>query len=290
MHDQIERVEVARLRPHPRQAEFFGDLSRPSFELLVEDIRRNGLRHPIEILADATIVCGHQRVRAAKVLGWTEIDAIVLDTIDEAVIERRLIEDNLARRQLGFIAQLRLYEALKREALGRPRSSDPGALRDWLAKLTGVKRCGRTMERWLRILDTPREVQDAVDAGLITRSDALRVLKLSVDDRSRLAAEISAGGDAREVVARFLSRPARNSVERAQEAIRSVTSCLRSTIPILKPHLRTIAGSSRDAEEIAAILGEAIPILERVRQAADKAHDKSRARLDRIVRKIDNLL
>ena len=46
-------------------------------EALARDMDENGLRDPVEVLPDGTLVTGHQRVRAAGLLGWEEIDVVV---------------------------------------------------------------------------------------------------------------------------------------------------------------------------------------------------------------------
>ena len=33
--------------------------------------------NPLQVLPDGTIISGHQRVRAAKLLGWSHIEAVV---------------------------------------------------------------------------------------------------------------------------------------------------------------------------------------------------------------------
>lgn len=46
---------------------------------LIDSIKEVGLRHPVVIDVDYRIIAGHRRVRAARALGWTQIDAMVFD-------------------------------------------------------------------------------------------------------------------------------------------------------------------------------------------------------------------
>jgi ParB-like chromosome segregation protein Spo0J len=147
--------QISDLRPHPRQAAFFSDLTDADLAILVDDIRRNGLRNRIVILADGTIVCGHQRVRAAKLLGWSEIEAVILDSTDDAENERLMIEDNLSRRHLGPVSLARIFKSLRQLDNGPVGESAVGDLRDRIAMKIAANRSGRTLERWLRILDAP---------------------------------------------------------------------------------------------------------------------------------------
>jgi ParB-like chromosome segregation protein Spo0J len=97
------------LKDHPRQREQFRDLGATDIDAFVADIQANGLKHPIEILPDGTILAGHQRVRAARALGWTTIRAVVRKDLanDAAAAEMFFISDNLNRRQLSLLDKVR---------------------------------------------------------------------------------------------------------------------------------------------------------------------------------------
>jgi ParB/RepB/Spo0J family partition protein len=285
-NELVRRVKLADIRPHPRQTDFFSDLSAADFESLVEDIRRNKLRHPIEILPCGTIVCGHQRVRAAAALGWTEIDAVVLDETDPDEIERRLVEDNLSRRPLGLVGMARIYSALRATARERPSGAMSGDLRDRVAGLMGT-RSGRTLDRYVRLLDAPREVQDAVDARIISRATAERVLQLAESDRAELAAQIRAGEDVVTVIARFLRATGESGVVQARKAYRALLLILRRTLPIVKsPHFRKLAGHGLVAEEAIPLLERSAILLRRLAIAERRTLRKSKARFARLAARL----
>src|SRR5215813_12319778 len=91
-------VKIAALSTHPRQAELFGDLPEEKILELAADLERNGQKTPIEITPDNVIICGHQRVRAAELLEWTEIKAVIRDDLAEegdASVFEQLVKDNL---------------------------------------------------------------------------------------------------------------------------------------------------------------------------------------------------
>ena len=112
---KIERWAVDRLRPHPKQGQYFPDAPPHEVAELAADMEANGQLQPVEALPDGTIIAGHKRLAAARLLGWTELDVWVRDDLaaDPAAAERRLIEDNLHRRQLGKLGLARCYRALK---------------------------------------------------------------------------------------------------------------------------------------------------------------------------------
>ena len=161
-----ETWPIDQLKPHPKQTEVFSDLSEHELQRLVESIEKNGLEHPPEILPDGTLIKGHQRVRAAKSLGWTEIQVIVRNDLaaqGAEAVEEAFITDNLDRRQLGPLEIARCYRRLKALERNSPWGLSPrekGDLRDQLSKRFGVS--GRTLDRYERMLDTPQAVQDAV--------------------------------------------------------------------------------------------------------------------------------
>ena len=79
MDSKRKTAKLIDLKHHPRYAAMFGDASKEDIGALADDMKRNGLRNPIEILPDGTIVTGELRVQSAKLLGWSEIEAIVRD-------------------------------------------------------------------------------------------------------------------------------------------------------------------------------------------------------------------
>src|SRR3954452_12382219 len=91
---KVEVVMIADLRPHPSHAKFDTQLSEDEIDRLAQDIRQNGLQVPIEVTPDLDVICGHQRLRALKKLGRTQVRAWVrhdLAEAGEACVEERMI-------------------------------------------------------------------------------------------------------------------------------------------------------------------------------------------------------
>src|SRR5215831_3164401 len=147
---RVEKWEIGRLRPHPKQAELFPDPPEHEAKELAADLKQNGLLQPVEALADGTLVCGHKRTAAARLLAWTHIDVWVRGDLEEkgpAAVEARLVEDNLFRRQLGPLEIARCYQRLRQlERGGRSAFPDYGRgdLRDRIGRALGVS--GRTLD------------------------------------------------------------------------------------------------------------------------------------------------
>ena len=117
---QTQRIELGLLRasaqPRPLQT---ADVDK-----LAASIREIGLIQPVTVRAAIIngnvakdgfqIVAGHHRVAAARALGWTEIDAIVVQA--EGHLEAELIEidENLCRSELS-VAQRAHYSKRRKE-------------------------------------------------------------------------------------------------------------------------------------------------------------------------------
>ncbi|HUE16722.1 MAG TPA: ParB/RepB/Spo0J family partition protein, partial [Planctomycetaceae bacterium] len=192
----VEKRCVDSLRPHPRQNELFPDLPEHEFQALVEDIRKNGIRNPPEILPDGTILAGHQRLRAARELGWEEINVVVRDDLrdaDEATIFEEFVYDNLLRRHLT-----KLHQAKCAIELARGECERRDFIFDWQREkliLTSVMErlawCKKNAARYIHVSQTPLPIQEAFDRKLLKLVDAAGIANLPKENQERLAASVS---------------------------------------------------------------------------------------------------
>ena len=86
-----------------------------AFEALKAEMRAGNLKHLPEIREDGTIINGHNRVLAARALGWEEMPVIVREDLGEAsdsTIVLEMMSDNLIRRQMTMLQQVRCLEHL----------------------------------------------------------------------------------------------------------------------------------------------------------------------------------
>jgi ParB-like chromosome segregation protein Spo0J len=213
--------KISKLKEYPLQATMFGDMPEAELAALAESME-DGLRDPVEILPDGAIVCGHQRVRAAQLLGWAEIDVVVLHDLAEAgpeAIETHLIVDNLIRRQLSPLGLARcirrMVEVEQHRRAGDLRWERKEALKKKIADRMHMS--SRNVNRYLLSLEAPIVVQHALDRGEIQLTTAGKVALLPKRDQEAIAQKISSGEKAAEVVAAHLGhgRQAKNEVGRA---------------------------------------------------------------------------
>lgn len=84
------QVEIDSIILGERVRKDMGDLGS-----LAESIKRHGLLHPIVVKKDNTLVAGHRRIEAARLLGWNEIPVTVIDVEDLLSAER---DENTERK------------------------------------------------------------------------------------------------------------------------------------------------------------------------------------------------
>lgn len=86
------------LRPHQKNAEYYADLPDEKYAEVKRSIEVNGIRDPLKILPDYTILSGHQRLKIALELGLDRVPVEIKDVPEEDA-EYLLIADNEERRQ-----------------------------------------------------------------------------------------------------------------------------------------------------------------------------------------------
>jgi ParB-like chromosome segregation protein Spo0J len=209
---KLQRRQVKDLRPYPRQADFFHDIPKRDLLSIVQGLKQ-GIVHPIEVLPKNraglppnTILRGHQRLRAYKLIGAVEIDVLVrydLADADENTIEREFLVDNVYRRHLDKLGlarvTLRLIQLRRAHPERRLQGAEEEEARDEIGKVIGMS--GRNLQRYWNVLRSPREIQEAFRAGQLTLVQAARVAGLSTAEQSEIADAIRAGATPRQAVA-----------------------------------------------------------------------------------------
>jgi ParB/RepB/Spo0J family partition protein len=257
---QTHRFRVSELRSHPHQNETYGDLPQHEFAALKEDIARRGVRHPIEVTMSGMIVDGHQRVRACKELGIEEIDAIICQDEAQEAIDESFVLGNLMRRHLDPVAKAKAIQTLveieRRRSGANQDAEHDGDLRDRIAMRLGGTVSGRTVDRLLQLLRLPRAICQAVSAGELPMTKALRVEKLPGDIQQVIADRIAAGAAARAVVAEYLPRKPPTQQETPADLYQMLVDFLGDNISILDAACDALAGVAGNHERTADVLGK----------------------------------
>ena len=215
---KVVKIKLDKLKPHPRQAAMFGDLPDAELKALAANIKKNGLKHPIEVLPDHTIVTGHQRVRAAGLLKRTDIDAIVLKDLGklgDGAVEIHFIHDNFQRRQLTRLGKARcisrLMELREDPDTSARETGEWGKLKKSIAAKIHRSEC--SVNRNLRVLKTPTGVQEAFDRGEIGLEDAGKIAGLPRADQMALDRRLRAEEPAKALAAEHLKTAPSSSGE-----------------------------------------------------------------------------
>lgn len=111
------------------------------------------------------IVAGERRWRAAKQLGWSEIQVLIRNDIDEATHVRLALLENLARTDLNPLEEARGYQQLL----------DLGMTQEQVA--AAVHRSRPAVANALRLLKAPESVQQKLREGALQPSHVLPLLK-----------------------------------------------------------------------------------------------------------------
>jgi ParB/RepB/Spo0J family partition protein len=202
---RIEKWPLDSLKPHPQQNNIFQLPTAEDIKQLAHSMQTQPSTTLVEVLSDGTIVCGHSRVQAAQLNGWTEIEVWVRDDLDEPdAVTRRLIEDNYLRRQLSPLDQARCIKELFEIEKKNKTVKGKGNLRDQIA--AELKMSGRNLERYLNLLKTPMEVQAAFDQKSLSLEQASRVAGMKADTQKEIALAIAQGENPQEAVGRYLTQ------------------------------------------------------------------------------------
>lgn len=157
------------------------DFDQAEMEELASSVKRHGMIQPIVLRRKGErfeIVAGERRFRAAKLAGWTNVPACLLDVDDRTTAELALTE-NIQRKDLN---------AIEKAVAFRSYLDQYGGTHDELAKRLDLDRS--TVSNLLRLLDLPEEIQTSVRRGELTQGHARALLPLEEWDQLELARRV----------------------------------------------------------------------------------------------------
>ena len=177
---QVKKINLDLIDPNPYQPRT--EFNEEELVELAETIEQQGLIQPITVRkfnGRYQIVSGERRTRAARLAGWTTIDAYVHELLsDKKMAEWSLIE-NIQRVDLNAIEVAKSYEKL---------IENYGYTHDDLAKSVGKSRSAVTNA--LRLLKLPEQFQAWISEGKISQSAARTLLSPEISDPEAVARDI----------------------------------------------------------------------------------------------------
>lgn len=102
-------VNISEIKVKKRVRKDLGDL-----DTLKESLRRYGLLNPITIDNKNRLIAGERRLEAAKLLGWTNINAVVVNNISAITKLELELEENNQRKEFTDAELLEGYKRLER--------------------------------------------------------------------------------------------------------------------------------------------------------------------------------
>lgn len=112
-----------------------------------------------------TIVAGERRWRAAKLIGWTHITAMVRADVDDAAHVRIALLENLARTDLDPLEEARGYQMLQDLGMTQVAIAD------------AIHRSQSAVAKSLQLLRAPAAVQAQLASGAIAPSHVLALMR-----------------------------------------------------------------------------------------------------------------
>lgn len=162
---RVISVSVDKISTNPWQPR--GDFDRDKLNELADSIRRHGILQPLVVTKEANgyqLIAGERRLKAAQLVGLSEVPVIVKEVSDRDKLELSIIE-NIQRHDLNPLEEANSYRRLIDEF---------GLSHEDIAKQIGKSQS--TVSNMLRLLQLPIVIKEALAANKITFSHAKIIL------------------------------------------------------------------------------------------------------------------
>lgn len=192
----MQEININKLKPHPRNNEFFDDMTGEKWNEFLESIKSRGVIEPVVITQDYTIVSGHQRVRACKELGIPKINCEIHNYNSDDEVLQDLIETNIRQRgdvggsakKVGIrIKELERIYSIKQggDRFRAKENNFPLVSQQDIADKLGIT--VQTLRNYKKLTEMIPELSDLVDTGIVSKTTALAIVKqLSQDEQEQL--------------------------------------------------------------------------------------------------------
>jgi ParB-like chromosome segregation protein Spo0J len=144
----MPRVSVGSITIGKRYRQDMGDL-----ETLVRSIREVGLINRITVLKDGTLVAGHRRLEAVKMLGWSEVQVHVVDldldvdlTGSKASIIQAECDENVIRKELTVSERVAIGRVLEEQERAKAKAREKSHTKTGYGKLPDPEK-GEALEK-----------------------------------------------------------------------------------------------------------------------------------------------
>lgn len=147
---------------------------------LAETIAEQGMLQPLGVvrLSDQQyrVVYGNRRRAAAVKLGLEKVPCILLNAEDSDLLLRQLIE-NVQRQELNDLEKARAFARLRARLSEMHTANTEGDLDDAVGQAVGLT--GRTVRRYIGLLELPQEIQQLIRRGELNVTQAQHLRRIS---------------------------------------------------------------------------------------------------------------
>jgi ParB family chromosome partitioning protein len=197
-------IPVSLLKAHPKNQEYYSNLSDEKYQEIKRSIEAHGIRDPLKVLPDYTVVAGHQRLRIARELGLEKVPVVILDvSLEEA--EYLLIADNEERRQFDDnpIRKAKRAEFLKRYwGVREGRLAKPGTpeghfvpqVKTLADVAEAIGETEKSTKRLLKLNDLIPSLQDLVSRSKLSQAAAYSLAFLPPEEQENLLNALGESG------------------------------------------------------------------------------------------------
>ena len=258
------------------------DTQQRNVEELARSIAAVGLMNPITVTQDNTLIAGLHRLEAVKLLGWMEIECVVIEAdglqAELAEIDENFVRAGLSHRELGdlLLRRKELYEAIHPETRQGQRNGQTAKndnltvlaakpfSEDTADKLGISKRTVEQLVQTARDL-TPEAKKTIRDAGdKITKGDALKISRLPPDQQAEAAAVLTIAPPT----------PKKQGMMDSEAALREFMSlCSRYVSGIKSLHHRAGIFAGMSISQFDALGNSAYSVTTAIKEFFEKVHE-----------------
>jgi ParB family chromosome partitioning protein len=174
-------IQILYLEPHILEPDPDGIRDEPGDVAgLARTIAEQGLLQPLGVVSIGQgryrVVYGNRRREAALQLGLEKVPCILLDPDDPHLLVRQVIE-NVQRQDLNDMEQARAFARLRARLASLRGITSESELDEATGAEVGLS--GRSVRRYLGLLELPDEVQQLIRQGELTVTQAQHLRRIS---------------------------------------------------------------------------------------------------------------
>ncbi len=257
-------IELEKISSNPYQPR--KEFDRRGLKNLADSIKEYGILQPLLVSrvegergSRYQLIVGERRFLAAKMAGLNRVPVVIRESTDREKLEISLIE-NAQRLDLGPIEKAEAYQRLHDEF---------GLFQKDIARVCGTSR--EAVANTIRLLDSPREVKEALKQQKITEGHARAILGAKGPEKQKtvLAKAVRDGLNVREVESLVQKlevwKPVpRNISSGLLEEIKNLEERMKKLLPVNdlkirmeagKPKLTILFNTKKEIEELLKKIG-----------------------------------